>query len=377
MENNANESKVPGTSLVEIVEASGLDKTKADYMLEKFQGFFKMASEWEKKVDMLEITSEDQVAEMKMAGEGRKFLKSKRIEVESTRKSLKEQSLREGKAIDGIANVLKALIIPLEERLLKSENFVEVKRMRERGERAAGRRLLIQSEALTQYIPETTDLVNMTDSDFQLLIKGARLSKKDYHELELEAAEQKRINELHLDRRESLIDLWAFVPEQYKSVSLGEFTPEQFGAVKDMALERQREHEAEQERIVEENKRLAKEKAKIEAAADAERKAAQKKIHDAQQATAKAQEELQKKKDAEQAELKRQKQEEKRMAKGADIDRMRGLLMRIEEAEKIWLSTFHPESFKSEDANDIATLVFAKINGAKDLIKQLIAYTKS
>jgi hypothetical protein len=40
---------------------------------------------------------------------------------------LKEQALREGKAVDGIANVLKALIVPLEEHLDKQERFVEIR----------------------------------------------------------------------------------------------------------------------------------------------------------------------------------------------------------------------------------------------------------
>jgi len=110
-----------------IVSESGLDESKAAVLLENFQGFFELAGEWEQKAKVLVVTNESQVAEMKMAREGRLFLKEKRVAVEKTRKELKEQSLREGKAIDGIANVLKALIVPIEEYLDKQEHFIELR----------------------------------------------------------------------------------------------------------------------------------------------------------------------------------------------------------------------------------------------------------
>lgn len=111
--------------LVKLVEESGIEKSKGQVLLEKFSNFFQLAGEWEIKAKSIVITRLDQKAEMKMAKQGRLFLKSKRVEIENTRKSLKEQALREGKAIDGIANVLKALIEPLEEHLDRQEKFAE------------------------------------------------------------------------------------------------------------------------------------------------------------------------------------------------------------------------------------------------------------
>jgi len=110
-----------------IVKESGLDKTKAQVLLDNFSEYFQIASEWEKKASMILVTDAGQKAEMQMARVGRLFLREKRISIEKTRKGLKEQSLREGKAIDGIANVLKALIVPIEEYLGKQEKFIEVK----------------------------------------------------------------------------------------------------------------------------------------------------------------------------------------------------------------------------------------------------------
>lgn len=121
--------------LTTIVAESGLESSKAQVILTQFQGYFAIADEWEKKAKMIVVTDGSQKAEMQMARTGRLFLKEKRVAIEKTRKELKEQALREGKAIDGIANVLKALIVPIEEHLDRQEHFVEI-REKEAAEKA-------------------------------------------------------------------------------------------------------------------------------------------------------------------------------------------------------------------------------------------------
>jgi hypothetical protein len=110
-----------------IVKESGLETTKAQFILDNFQDYFAIASDWEKKAKSIVVSDETQVAEMKMAREGRLFLAKKRIDIEKARKALKEESLRQGKAIDGIANVLKGLIVPIEDYLEEQEKFAENK----------------------------------------------------------------------------------------------------------------------------------------------------------------------------------------------------------------------------------------------------------
>jgi hypothetical protein len=133
--------------LTQLVKESGLEQPKAQYLLDKFSSYFAIAADWETKASAIEVTSEDQVAEMKMAREGRPFLRSKRIEVEKARKTLKEQSLREGKAIDGIANILKAVIVPIEEYLDEQEHYVERKRAaEEEARRLEAEKLLREKE---------------------------------------------------------------------------------------------------------------------------------------------------------------------------------------------------------------------------------------
>ena len=172
--------------LVKIIQQNGLEQTKADYVLEKFNGFFAMASEWEQKAKAIVVTDASQLTEMKMARECRLFLKGKRVEVEKVRKELKEQSLREGKAIDGIANVLKALIEPIEEQLEKSEKFAEIQEQQRKESRKLKRIELLQPYGTDI---DFYDLLNMPDNIFADLLTGQKTA------FENKIAEEKRIEE--------------------------------------------------------------------------------------------------------------------------------------------------------------------------------------
>lgn len=116
-----------GNQLEVLVNESGLEKSKAQILLDNFSDYFEIADEWERKAKTIKVTDASQEADMKIARVGRLALREKRILLEKKRKELKEQSLREGKAIDGIANALKAVIVPIEEYLDRQERFVQIK----------------------------------------------------------------------------------------------------------------------------------------------------------------------------------------------------------------------------------------------------------
>ena len=88
-----------------------------------FRPFFTQAEEWRQKALACKVTSEDDKQGMAFARESRLALKSIRVDVEKSRKRLKEDSLRKGKAIDGIANVFNAAAEPIETFLLDQEQF--------------------------------------------------------------------------------------------------------------------------------------------------------------------------------------------------------------------------------------------------------------
>lgn len=176
--------------LINLINDNGLDKTKSQVLLDNFSGYFELASDWEKKANMLVITSVEQKAEMKMAGEGRKFLKDKRVAVEHTRKALKENSLREGQTIDAIAKVLTNLIIPIEKDLEEKEKFAE--RQEARRIEALNDERTREIEPYFEYVPYGIEFGKMAEDDYKKVLSGAKLQKEAADEAERKA-EQERI----------------------------------------------------------------------------------------------------------------------------------------------------------------------------------------
>jgi hypothetical protein len=222
--------------LAVIVKDSGLEPAKAQVLLDNFSDYFQLAAEWEQKARVLVVTDERQVAEMKMAREGRLFLREKRIAIENTRKKLKEQSLRESKAIDGIANVLKALIIPIEEYLDIQEHFIEKKKAAEEEARR------LEAEKLLR-------------------------EKEERERLEREAEERRILEENEKLRKEAEGREAAIAKERAK-VERAKRAAEEKARKEREAIEAKAKAEREAERIAHE-KQLADERKK--AAADAER----------------------------------------------------------------------------------------------------------
>jgi hypothetical protein len=121
--NDAATLEAPSSALAKAVLDLDLDTAKS--LHSAFSQMFGQADEWVRRASEIRVTDESQKREMKLARESRLALKEIRTTAEHTRKRLKEDSLRKGKAIDGIANVLKALIEPIEAHLLEQETFAE------------------------------------------------------------------------------------------------------------------------------------------------------------------------------------------------------------------------------------------------------------
>lgn len=177
------------TELATIAKQNGLEDSKVNGLLSRFGDSFQTATkamEWSKTVN---VTNENQTDLMKQARTARLKLKDIRVKVEHTRKELKEQSLREGKAIDGMANIIKAMIVPAEEHLEKQEKFAE-NLAAERKARITAERLNKLSE-LTD-TPELYSYENMSDEIFDNLINELKAAKKN-QEAAAKKAEEDRI----------------------------------------------------------------------------------------------------------------------------------------------------------------------------------------
>lgn len=159
--------------ITKLLENYLIEKSKSDYIIEKFSEFTSIATEWNEKANAIMVTDESQTDLMKQAREGRLLLKAKRIEIEKTRKSLKEQSLNEGRLIDSIAKSLTALVEPAEKHLELQERFAEIQDQKRKAELKAKRYELILPYAEV-IDPETLNLGLITEEAFNGILKYAK-----------------------------------------------------------------------------------------------------------------------------------------------------------------------------------------------------------
>ena len=176
------------TQLSKIVNDSGLAPSKAQVLLEKFNGYFAIAADWEAKANTITVTDASQVTEMKMAREARLFLRKKRIEVENTRKELKSDALREGQIIDSVAKILKNLIEPIEKDLESKEKFAEIQEKLRKQELDRER-----VAALEPYEVDTgfMDLGQMPDEVWNKYFNGVVSAHNERIEAERKAEEER------------------------------------------------------------------------------------------------------------------------------------------------------------------------------------------
>lgn len=212
-----------------IVEGSGLEQTKAQFILDKFTNYFEIAADWENKAKKIVVTNEKDTTEMQMARVGRLFLREKRIDIEKARVGLKEQALREGKAIDGIANILKSLIVPIEEYLERQEKFVEIKASEaaeakriEDEKKAEDERLALeeaQRKEQERIRLENIKLKKEADAREQKIIEERAKAEKEKRQLEEKANKEKEILEskLRISRKAAEVEEIRIAEENKKA----------------------------------------------------------------------------------------------------------------------------------------------------------------
>lgn len=190
--------------ITKLLENSLIEKTKLDYITEKFSEFTTIATEWSEKANAIVVTDESQIDLMKQAKEGRLILKAKRIEIEKTRKSLKEQSLNEGRLIDGLAKTLTLLVEPAEKHLELQERFVEIQEQKRKSELKAERyKLMLPYAEILD--PDTLQLDIITEEAFAGILKYAKSSLEAKIESErLAKIEQEEKEKAEAEEKENL-----------------------------------------------------------------------------------------------------------------------------------------------------------------------------
>lgn len=182
--------EVVKNEITEIIEKAGLEKKSQSTLIENFTPLFDAARQWQEDAQSIVVTDETQTDMMKKAREIRLELKKIRVNADKVRKSLKEDALRYGKAVQGVYNVIEYLIVPQEKYLEEQEKFAELQEQKRKEELTEKRQH--ELEPYAEYVPVQIDLAEMSEEDYRKLYNGAKYQ----HEARLEAertAEEERI----------------------------------------------------------------------------------------------------------------------------------------------------------------------------------------
>ena len=191
---------MPNPEALAIINNCDLEPATASTLAKQFGDIFRMAEEWKEKAFAIVITDAGQVDEIKAARSARLEIKALRVKAEKARKTLKEESLRRGKAIDGVANVFKFLIAPIEEHLLQQEQFVE--RLQAEEKAALERQRRVELEPYLEVIGQSSghNLGDLDRDQWETLLAGAK-SRHAAHLAELKAAEEERIRQAEAEEK--------------------------------------------------------------------------------------------------------------------------------------------------------------------------------
>lgn len=235
--------------LLAVVQQNGLPPEAAVSLQTAFMPAFSEARAILQQSRGIVVTDAGQKLQIKLAREYRLALKAVRVTADKTRKELKDESLRRGRAVDGFYNILLHLTESEEKRLADQEEFAE------RQEAARKEALKLKRAEILVAIavdPNLYQLGEMSEETFQQLVEGTKLARAAAAEA-AKKAEAERIAKEAADAAER------------ERIRLENERLKKEAEVKEAALKAERE-------------RVAKERAEAEAKAKAEREAAEAKL---------------------------------------------------------------------------------------------------
>ena len=179
-----------------IVQEQDLSKSDVAKMIEAFGGPFEEAGTILASYKDIKVTNVAQTEDMAKAREMRLTLKKARTTVENSRKDLKADIVKQGKAIDTIARYVKEEIQPAEEYLELQEKFVQLKNEREAEALKAKRvtKLMQYTDDISVY-----SLDSMTVEQFDSLVETLKAQAEAKIEA-LKKAEEARLAEIEAEK---------------------------------------------------------------------------------------------------------------------------------------------------------------------------------
>jgi hypothetical protein len=371
------EQKKEETTLI-IDEVKQLPPEVASDLQASFEPLFQKAQEWKIKAQGLTVTSAKEAKKMKEAREARLELKRIRVDAEKVRKQLKEESLLKGKAIDGMYNIIKFLIQPIEQHLEEQEKFIE-RQEAARLDTLEEKRV----EELSKYVEDVsiyhvrdmsneafTGLLNSQKQLFEINQKEEKEAERKRQEEE-EYQREKEYRENKISTFKELIQAWelelelpAELTDSEKFMSIDreafklkvtEFSKTINQQVADVKAENDRLKKEREEK----EKKESEEKAKREAEEAKRRKEEEKKLEAERKAREDAERKLAEQKSEEMRKQKEAEEAKKKAEMAPDKEKLRALANTL-------LNVDYPE-VKSEEAKKI-------IAGVKELMRKVNVY---
>lgn len=180
---------------------SDLSENTASFLREQFLPFIDDAEKFTQEARQIIVTDESQKDLIKKARESRLALKSIRTAADKKRKILKEDSIRYGKAVQGIYNIIEYMVVPAERHLQEQEDFAKLQEEKRIAEIREKRSLIAQE--FEGFMP-SIDYSGLEESAFLQLIESARIAKKAKEDAdakaELERVEQAKAEALERER---------------------------------------------------------------------------------------------------------------------------------------------------------------------------------
>jgi len=184
------------SEFVQLVQTSGLEKTKQNQIAETLGVFFNKAAEWDATIKSIVITSPEETGKMKMAKEGRLTLKNMRLEAEKIVKAKRDEVkyamanfVLEDKLWLKAGQMMEAIFKNLETKLEEKEKFAERWEAQQKEKLKAERLALLLP--LGFQFENGIDLGNMDEQMFQSLKLGLETAKKEKEDAERKAEEER------------------------------------------------------------------------------------------------------------------------------------------------------------------------------------------
>jgi len=180
-------------AFVELAEERGLDLNRVETLMQAYGDNYAEVLQLADGFDSIVIEDVNDAAGMASARKARLAIRQVRIDTENKRIQLKADSLREGKAIDGMANIIKDIAEPAEKHLQLQEDYAKVVEQKRLDDLKATR-----IAELGEYMEnvQVFNLAEMPEPQYQEILQGA-IAKKKQAEVDA-AAEAKKLEDERL-----------------------------------------------------------------------------------------------------------------------------------------------------------------------------------